>query len=299
MPDAEHLIAFHGVVAGSCWAALAGEPAVRLGEGDVVLFPRGDAHVLSSAPGMRARVADSAPPSGPGGPPFPVRVDEAGASHARTGRVARDRTHVVCGFLGCDARPYNPLLSALPRVQTLRDAAGPRSWVGTLLRTAVYESGERRPGGEAVLERMSEMLFVEALRRYAESLPAGETGWLAATRDAVVGRALDLVHADHARPWTVERLCEAANTSRTTLHERFVHYLGVPPMQYVTQWRMQVAARRLRESSAKVLRVALEVGYESEAAFSRAFKRVVGVPPSDARVPATGGGAARARRRRR
>jgi AraC-like DNA-binding protein len=123
------------------------------------------------------------------------------------------------------------------------------------------------------------MLFVEALRRYIDSLPAEETGWLAGTRDPAVGRALALLHEHPGQPWTIERLGEEAGMSRSSLHERFVHFIGQPPMQYLTQWRMQLASGMLRETSAKVLEIALEVGYESEAAFSRAFKRSVGMAP--------------------
>src|SRR5262249_1309012 len=140
-------------------------------------------------------------------------------------------------------------------------------------------SNQRRPGGEAVLERMSEMLFVQVLRRYVDSLPPGEAGWLAGMRDPSVGRVLALLHEKPDAPWTLERLADEAAMSGSTLHERFVHFIGQPPMQYLAHWRIQVAARRLRDTKAKLLEVALGVGYESEAAFSRAFKRAVGVAP--------------------
>jgi AraC-like DNA-binding protein len=280
MPEAEHLIEFHGVVSGSCWAAIVGEPAVRLGEGDVVLFPRGDAHVLSSAPGLRAARAEaSRAPDRDARLPFVLRMDADGAAHPRAGSVSPEGTHVVCGFLGCDARPFNPLLAALPRVLSIQGAAASTSWVAALLRTAVTESSGERPGGEAVLERMSEMLFVEALRRYVDTLPPEQTGWLAGMRDPAVGRVLGLLHASPAESWTLERLCDTVSMSRSSLHERFVHFVGMPPIEYLAQWRMQVASRLLRDGSAKVVRIALDVGYESEAAFARAFKRIVGVTP--------------------
>ena len=191
-----------------------------------------------------------------------------------------DRATVVCGFLGLDARPFNPLLAALPRVLRVPGTTlGADSWVTTFLRTVVAESNARRPGGEAVLERMSEMLFVEVLRRHIDSLPPEQKGWLAAMRDPAIGRALSLIHEKPAEAWTLERLSEAAGLSRSSLHERFVHFIGQPPMHYLAQWRMQVAAGLLRDTSAKLVAVALDVGYESEAAFSRAFKRVAGVSP--------------------
>jgi transcriptional regulator GlxA family with amidase domain len=147
------------------------------------------------------------------------------------------------------------------------------------MRAVVTESNQRRPGGEAVLEQMSEMLFVEVLRRYADSLPPEQTGWLAGMRDPVVGRALALLHERPAEAWTLDRLGEEAGLSRSSLHERFVHFTGQRPMQYLTQWRMQVAAGLLRDTTAKVVDIARQVGYESEAAFSRAFRREVGVAP--------------------
>ena len=147
------------------------------------------------------------------------------------------------------------------------------------MRSVVEESNQKRPGGEAVLERMTEMLFVEVLRRYCDTLPADETGWLAGMRDGAVGRALALIHQRPAEAWTLERLGEEAALSRSTLHERFVNFIGQPPMQYLTQWRMQLATKWLRDTDAKVAEVALEVGYENEASFSRAFKRAVGESP--------------------
>ena len=282
MPGAEHMIEFHAVVEGACWAAIVGEPAVRLDAGDIILFPQGDPHVMSSAPGMRAPAADKQVFFAPRPPqlPFAINLHGPEGTTARLDGGGRDRATIVCGFLGLDALPFNPLLAALPRVLHVSGAAlGPDSWVASFLRAAVAESNQRRPGGEAVLERMSEMLFVEVLRRFLEALPAGQTGWLAGMRDPSVGRVLALLHEKPDAPWTLERLAEDAAMSRSTLHERFVHFIGQPPMQYLAQWRMQVAAGLLRDTKAKVIEVALGVGYESEAAFSRAFKRAAGVAP--------------------
>jgi AraC-like DNA-binding protein len=282
MPDVEHLIEFHGIVKGSCWAAIVGESPIRLSEGDLILFPQGDPHVMSSAPGMRAQSVDKDLYFTPRPPQLPYSLSMRGEtmSAARLDEGGRERATVVCGFLGLDAKPFNPLLSALPRVLRIPGAAlGADSWVATFLKAVVAESNQKRPGGEAVLERMSEMLFVEALRRYIDSLPPEQTGWLAGTRDPSVGRALALLHEKPADAWSLERLSEEAGLSRSSLHERFVHFIGQPPMQYLAQWRMQLASGMLRDTNAKVVEIALEVGYESEAAFSRAFKRVVGVAP--------------------
>ncbi|MEQ1832683.1 MAG: AraC family transcriptional regulator [Candidatus Eisenbacteria bacterium] len=282
MPAAEHMIEFHGIIEGSCWAALVGEPPVRLHAGDIVLFPQGDPHVMSSAPGMRAEQVDLSLyfAARPSQLPFRLRVGDPAPPGGRPGAAGHDSATLVCGFLGCDARPYNPLLSALPRVLHMPGAAaGDRSWMGQFMRTAVEESGGRRPGGEAVLERMSELMFVDVLRRHADTLSGEQTGWLAGMRDPGVGRVLALLHARPSEPWTIEGLGEEAGLSRSVLHERFMHFIGTPPMQYLTQWRMQLAAARLRESDDKVLEIALDVGYESEAAFARAFRRLVGDSP--------------------
>ncbi|HEX9188517.1 MAG TPA: AraC family transcriptional regulator, partial [Vicinamibacteria bacterium] len=284
LPGAEHMIEFHGVVEGSCWAAVVGEPPLRLETGDLVLFPQGDPHVMSSAPGLRAPSGDkdfSFSPR-PEQLPYSISLHEAEVTTARLDGGGRDRATIVCGFLGLDARPFNPILAALPRVLRVPGSAlGPDSWVTTFLRVVVAESNRRRPGGEAVLERMSEMLFVEVLRRHVDALPPEQTGWLAGMRDPLVGRVLSLLHDRPAEPWTLERLGEEAGISRSSLHERFVHFIGQPPMQYLTRWRMQVASGLLRDTGAKLALVSLAVGYESEAAFCRAFKREVGVSPGE------------------
>jgi len=287
MPGAEHMIGFHAVAEGSCWAGMAGEPPIRLDARDIILFPRGDPHVMSSAPGMKPPTAGKEFYSSPRPPQLPNALSLGGAhvSTARRAHAGSDRVTVVCGFLGLDARPFNPLIAAMPRVLHVSGAAlGPDSWVTSFFRSAVAESSQRRPGGEAVLERMSEMLFVEALRRYVDTLPPGQTGWLAGMRDPAVGRVLALLHEKPDTPWTLERLADDAAMSRSTLHDRFIHFIGQPPMQYLAQWRMQVAAGLLRDTKTKIIEVALGVGYESEAAFSRAFKRTVGVAPGAWRV---------------
>ena len=284
MPGADAMFEFHCIVRGSCWAAILGEPPIRLEEGDVILFPHGDHHVMSSAPGMRGRREDRGFFFAPRPPqlPFVMSIGGQGVTTALLDGGGRERATIVCGFLALDARPFNPLLAALPRVLHMPGlASGRETWIGHLLENAVDESNRRRPGGEAVLERMSEMMFVEVLRRYLEGLPPGQAGWLAGMRDPCVGRALALIHERPAEDWTLELLGEKSGLSRSVLHERFVQFLGQPPMQYLAHWRMQLAAGRLRDSDAKILDIALDVGYESEAAFSRAFKRMVGVTPGE------------------
>jgi AraC-like DNA-binding protein len=270
LPGVEHVIEYHIVTRGSCWGGLVDEPAVRLEAGDVIVFPQGDPHVLSSAPGMRGAPdleAHRYPPAGQ--LPIAISIDGGG----------KDRVEVICGFLGCDARPFNPLLSTLPR--TLHVRGGPSNGViEQLVKLALAESGSRTSGGECVLARLSELLFVEVIRRYLAALPPENTGWLAGLRDACVGRALGKIHHRPAHPWTLDELAREVGASRSVLAERFAHFVGVPVMQYLAQWRMQLAATLLSSTSASLAEVAERVGYGSEAALSRAFKRCVGVAPA-------------------
>lgn len=291
LPGAEHMLEFHAVIGGSCWAAIVGQPPVRLDEGDLILFPQGDAHVVSSAPGVRPSVSGKevfATPR-PSQLPYALSVSNVKFVRGRDGDGSDpSRATLVCGFLGLDALPFNPLLSALPRVLHMPAASlGADSWITGFMRAVADESSRRRPGGEAVLERMSEMLFVEVLRRHVDSLSPEHTGWLAGMRDPAVSRVLGLLHGSPGADWSLERLADEAAMSRSALHERFVHFIGQPPMQYLTRWRMQIASGMLRETNGKLIEIALACGYESEAAFSRAFKREVGAAP----------GAWRARRR--
>lgn len=279
LPGSEHVMEYHVVISGTCWGAAIGEAPTRLESGDIILFPHGDPHVVSSAPGMRA------PPDVPGyfarrgqRLPFGVRLD---VSEIQPGTVPGDsgETTLVCGFLGCDLRPFNPLIASLPRLLHLHENSG-EDWTAQCMRRAAVESQTGDPGGSAMLERLSEMLFIDAVRRHLGSLPAESRGWLAGLRDRFVGRALALMHDDPAHAWTVEELGGRVGLSRSALHERFGEMVGQPPMQYLANWRMQAGAALLRDTGATVASIAQEVGYESEAAFARAFKRAVGKPPA-------------------
>ena len=281
MPGAEHVLGYHLIIKGGSWAATGGVPPVRVSSGDIVMFPRGDAHVLSSAPGMRAQRDEVDWVSATRNDPKPIPVAYYGdvVQPGVAMPLEEASTVIICGFVGCDLRPFNPLIEALPRLLHL-PAGGVGAWVAPVLHQAASESRLRRPGSAAVLERVSEMVFVDAARRYLESLPADASGWLAALRDRHVGRAIGLLHERPAEPWTIDELGRQIGLSRSTLHERFVELVGQPPMQYLTNWRMQCGARLLREGQATVATIAQEVGYESEAAFARAFKRLVGQPPA-------------------
>ncbi len=273
-PGAEHLIPYHVVTRGACWGGLLDEPPIQLAAGDILVFPRGDAHVLSSAPGMR-QAPDLALYRAPRDGQLPFKMS-MGTAHD-------EPTRIVCGYLGCDARPFNPLLAALPRVMRVSERAG--GALGAFVAFAVEESKKPRPGGECVLGRLSELMFVDVVRRYLETLPADHADWLAGLRDPHVGRALAALHASPAHDWTLESLGHEVGLSRSALAERFTQFVGQPPMQYLTNWRMQLAANHLRSGTDSVAAIAGRVGYESEAAFSRAFKRAVGSPPSQWRKP--------------
>jgi AraC-like DNA-binding protein len=265
LPGAEHLISYHILTAGRCWGGLVGEPPVALEPGDVIVFPHGDAHAMSSAPGLRTK-------GGPVGVP-PARHPGT-VTLGDGGRIA---AMFVCGFLGCDRRPFNPLLSTLPRRLHLPGLSS--GWRESFARQVVEECRARRAGADSVLTRLAELMFVEVLRRYIEALAPGQRGWLAGLRDEAVGRGLGLLHGDPAHPWTLDELADGVAMSRSAFADRFTALVGQPPMQYLAQWRMQIAAGRLTSGNAKVSTIAEEVGYESEEAFSRAFKRLMGVPP--------------------
>ena len=283
-PGAQHAIEYHVVTQGSCWIALVGDAAfapVRLEEGDIAVIPHGDPHVVSSAPGMRAEpnLAIHRRPTGDEELPFMLR----------TGSDGPGDTHLICGFFSCDSRPFNPLLASLPRFMRFgRDAsraAGGR--LDQFIRFAAAEAGAKRAGSQSILNRLSELMFVEVVRLQMDQLaPSDGTGWLAGLRDPLVGRALTLLHARPAHAWTIEDLAAQAGASRSALADRFVALVGCAPIQYLTQWRMQIAAKRLAEPGVKVSSVAFEVGYASEAAFSRAFKKLVGRSPGQWRAGA-------------
>ena len=265
----DHLICYHAILEGTCWCSLEGEAPIKLEAGDIVLLAHGDTHVLATDLGMRN------PPNmsmyrQPADGRLPSRISVG----AETGSAA----HFVCGFLACDSRPYNPLLTALPRMLRVSDHGN--GALGAYFRAALDES-KGRMGGECMLGRISELMFVDVVRRYLESLPEDRMSWLSGLRDPYVGRALTALHEQPSRDWTIEALAQVAALSRSAFAERFVQFVGHPPMQYVTNWRMQLATNYLRNGTESIASVANRVGYDSEAAFSRAFKKAVGSPPSE------------------
>jgi AraC-like DNA-binding protein len=267
-PGSEHLISYHVIVSGNCWVCVSGEPPMQLISGDIIVLPHGDTHVLASAPDLRCT------------PDLTLyRRPEDGRLpfHIEMGQSAEPPAQIVCGFLGCDRRPYNPLLEALPRLIRVNDQ--PDGPLAAYVQFALNESRAPRIAGQCVLNHLSELMFVDVVRRYLETLPAGQTSWLAGLRDPFVGRALTALHHDPARAWTIESLARGVGLSRSALAERFAQFVGQPPMQYLANWRMQLAANQLRGGADSIAAVANRVGYDSEAAFSRAFRKIVGISP--------------------
>ena len=244
-------------------------PPLTLKAGDVVLFPHGDAHTMASpniiGTGELLDLRDllHATP----------REFELGGGGAPT--------RFICGYLACDPVLCRSLLAALPKVLTvsLRDNAQ-SEWIERSFVHAVDQAGAQEPGGDGVLAKLSELLVVDTLRRYVVRVQAHQTGLLAGLRDPIVGRCLAQIHGCPARRWTLESLAREVGTSRSVLAERFNHFVGQPPMQYLTQWRLALASNLLRQSSLSTMQIALQVGYERDTAFSRAFRREFGVPPT-------------------
>jgi AraC-like DNA-binding protein len=277
LDGAEHIVLYHYVVEGRLAARIPDGTPVEIEAGEIVIFPHNHRHLMGSRLDL---------------PPVPVREvvrvsPEGGLLTVRHGGGG-ERTRIVCGFLGCDRLDGNPLAAALPPLLRFDARQGSAAaWMQSSLEFAAAEIAARRAGSQTVLAKLSELLFVEALRRYVEGLPEEQTGWLAGLKDPYVSRALALLHGRVAEPWTVDDLGRDVGLSRSALADRFTRLIGEPPMRYLARWRIQVAAHQLRTSDTSLARIAEQVGYESEAAFNRAFKRSFGVPPATWRKSST------------
>ncbi|MDM0104282.1 AraC family transcriptional regulator [Variovorax sp. J22R24] len=268
-PGAERVVIFHLITDGECYVEMANELPVRLVAGDAIVFPQGDAHRMTSQPGL---------PPATGG-----RLDRVLARRPRQldyggGGPA---TRLVCGYLACDARLAGMLLTGLPplvRVNVRGSNAG--AWLEASVRYALAEARSPRPGGAGVLSKLAEVLFIEVLRLYMNEQSEGRTGWLAGVGDRVVGAALNAMHKNPAHAWSLDELARTASSSRSVLAERFQQLVGSSPMQYLTQWRMLLAANLLSRSNAPLASIAEDVGYQTDTAFSRAFRREYGAPPA-------------------
>ncbi len=273
---AEHVIGFHVMTDGVAWTEPVDDPstAIRLRAGEMVIFPGGDANVMASAPGMRSEPQwEKFHRPVLGLLPTSIVLDDVGDDGD-----AGERCHFVCGYLACDVRPFNPLLESLP--QTLHAPVSPQAWhwMTALLDAAVETSQQHDAGREATLAKLAELMFVEAIRHHIESLPDDATGWVAGLRDPQIGAALRVIHEHPQRAWTLDLLAHEVAMSRSSFAERFTALVRMPPMTYLTRWRLQRAARLL-ESGLSVAAAATAVGYESESAFTRAFKRHLGESP--------------------
>lgn len=268
-PGAQRLVLFHIVREGEAWVSAKGL-RIELAAGDVAILPHADRHLMGSLSEVvePIPIAQLLPPPPWHGVPV-CRFDGGG-----------DRTDMVCGYLKCDDLLFNSFLCRLPAVFRVRPPEGPSADLfRACINYAIDERAHSRHGGAALTARMPELLLTEALRLYSEQ-NTGDAGWLAAINDPVVGRALALLHAEPARHWSVEELACRAATSRSVLDERFRKRLGQSPMRYLAEWRIQLAAGLMKDSSVKLAAVAERVGYGSEEAFSRAFQRHLGTSPA-------------------
>ena len=280
-----HVIIYHLLTDGHASARLLDGQSLVLDAGDLVIFPHGDPHFIENGRATKSVQMEQEL----------ARIVANGLKVARFGGGG-EVTRFICGFLACDPQLSQVFLSGLPamfKVSIRNDPSG--RWLENSIRFSVNEADPSRAGGEAVLARLSEVLFVETLRAYIAHLPPEQTGWLAGARDPEVSKALALMHRNPAEPWTIAALAKEAGISRSVLAERFRVYLNESPMAYLTRWRLQLGAQMLTSTSHSVAQIAPEVGYESEAAFNRAFKRQYAVPPARFRTVSRSVGAQNAR----
>lgn len=272
--ETPHLVVYHLLIEGSALVKLADGHSIELAPGDVVILPHGDAHHMSSGKGATPAIESSA---------ILAKVKSRDLRPVQAGGGG-DTARFACGYMACDPRLCASVLNGLPpmfKVNIRTDRSG--QWLESAILHLVEEAGSGQVGSTAMLAKLSEALFVDTLRRYIAGLPDQQVGWLAGARDPIVGKSLGLLHSRVAHPWTIADLADEVGISRSALVERFTRYLSEPPMTYLTRWRLQLAARSLETTSRGIAEIAAEVGYESEAAFNRAFKREFGEPPGQYR----------------
>jgi AraC-like DNA-binding protein len=273
-PEPRHVIIYHLLTHGRAYANIEDGRRITLSAGDIVVFPHGDSHLMGN--GRDVEPKDNAK--------FLEEIFSQGLKVARMGGGG-EITRFICGYLVCDPQLSKSFLGGLPpmfKVSISGDSSG--QWLENCIRYSVGQAVDSHSGSEIVVAKLSEALFAETLRRYVDLLPPDQTGWLAGARDPDIGNALALVHRQPAAPWTIAELARRVGVSRSVLAERFRHFLGVPPMAYLTHWRLQLGAQLLMSTSHSVAQIAAEVGYESEPAFNRAFKREFASPPARFRM---------------
>ncbi len=267
----ERMIPFHVAASGACWIEMRGSERIWLNEGDVVCMPFGGGHRLGGREPAESVPLEMLLPNPPWGEGIVVKHGGAGADAG-----------FVCGFVQCDELVFDPILRHLPILLHVSPSGSPAdAWLASTTRHTVDEATRLAPGSRSMPPRLTEVMFVEILRKHMQGLSPQEVGWFAAYNDPVVGAALRRLHAAPFLDWSVDELARHARVSRTILTERFKHFLDAPPMQYLAHWRLRLAAQRLKSTDLPVKTIADECSYESEAAFSRAFKRRFGLPPGD------------------
>ena len=269
-PGTERIVNYHLVTAGRALVRLAGSTELHATAGDIVVLPHGAPHTVSG--GLGSPIVESGVP-----------LDEVLAGRPRTLRLggSGDVTRIICGFFGCEKHADRTFLAGLPDVFSVNlraDSAG--SWLESSVLHLLGEGQSQRPGTATLLSKMAEVLFLETLRRYLDELPSTAIGWLAGARDPVVGAALSVLHGDPARAWTLQDLAATVGASRSVLGQRFVEFLGEPPLAYLARWRLQLALRLLETTTKTALQITMDVGYGSESTFNRAFKRQFAIPPA-------------------
>jgi AraC-like DNA-binding protein len=277
LPAFEGCMMFHVVTAGHCWLEVEGDEPRLLQQGSLALVPHGTGHRIRSSQTAEAE------------PLFDIPVEQVSDRYEimRYGG-AGELTHLTCGVVRFDHVAGQQLMALLPRVlqiDTWADDEG--SWLQSTLRFIAREARELRPGGETVITHLADILIIQAIRSWIDSAPQADRGWLAALRDDQVGRALAAIHREPEKDWTVALLAKEVGMSRSGFSARFTSLVGESAMRYLTRWRMQLARAQLLETSDPLSVLADRLGYQSEAAFSRAFKRVFGVSPGSLRHAAT------------
>jgi AraC-like DNA-binding protein len=268
-PEPRHIIAYHFVTAGRCLLKVSNHPPVPIESGDIVVLPRNDAHILGSAINLR-----------PVGAEHLIQLDANGGLAKIVHGGGGERTQIMCGFLGNDL-PHNAFIAMLPSVLKLAVSDGTSAgWVESSLRFAAKELAQDGARSPPILAKLAELLFMEAVRRYFASQPPAAYAWTAGMQDPVVGRALGLLHNQISRRWTTDDLARETALSRSAFADRFTRVIGEAPMRYLARQRFEQAAAQLRDSHDSIARIAFDVGYESEAAFNRAFRREYGIPPA-------------------